>query len=626
MKRGSFQYKEKLHYRNQMQTQAVTQEKDEVLISLKESVTGAKGMARLICEGKRIRLKLEFEKNDYNRYWITFPTKKGEHYYGCGETFSKLDLRGEKVRIWVAEHQNSNRISKKIVKEKIRGKRPEKVLPFSKYESYYVQPTFVSSGHYYVHADGTSYMEFDFRKEGQVTLYLRENCEIEFGNADSFEELSELLSERLGRQRELPDWIYDGVILGIQEGTDVVEQKLQEAKKYGIPVNGVWCQDWSGCRKTKFGYQVMWNWEWDQQLYPGLKEKIEEFRNEGIRFLGYINPFLAIEKELYQYASAHGYCVKDAKGSDYYVTITTFPAAMVDFTNPKAYEWYKEVIKKNMIGLGMSGWMADFGEYLPPDCVLFSGEDPKLVHNTWPQIWAKLNREAIAECGMEKEIFFFTRAGFTGTIQEASMMWNGDQHVDWSVDDGLPSVIPATLSLAMSGYGITHSDAGGYTTILHMTRSKELLMRWEEMNVCSPLLRTHEGNQPGRNVQFDTDEELLKHLAKMAALHVKLKDYLKECVKEAAEHGIPVMRPLFYHYGEEEAFTESSEYLLGRDILVAPVLKEGETGRDCYLPKDNWIHLFTGKEYQGGKIHIAAPIGQPPIFIRKGSKVKEQLG
>ena len=128
---------------------------------------------------------------------------------------------------------------------------------------------------------------------------------------------------------------------------------------------------------------------------------MKEWKEKGVRFLGYINPFMAIEKELYAYASKQGYCVKDREGKDYLVTITTFPAAMIDFTNPAAYEWYKNLIKENMIGIGMGGWMADFGEYLPVDAVLYSGEDPQLIHNRWPAIWAKLNREAIGVVQLE---------------------------------------------------------------------------------------------------------------------------------------------------------------------------------------------------------------------------------
>ena len=630
MSRGSFKYKQKISGKRKLTLQ--NQEKTEegyLLAYVDPKGSGAKEQVHQFAvtqQGSQIRLAyVGEEKPGVNRYWLTFVTNPKEHIYGCGETYSELDLKGQNVRIWVAEHQNTGRISKKIIKEKLLGKHPDKKLSFDKYESYYAQPTFVSSDKYYVHCDINAYSEFDFTDAGKITLYFQEPPVIITDSGQDFAEVSRKLTGLLGRQKALPDWLYDGVILGIQEGTDVVDAKIKKAKEAGVPVVGVWCQDWSGCRRTGFGYQVMWNWEWDQELYPGLDKKIAEWKEEGVRFLGYINPFIAIEKDLYAYASEHGYCVQDREGKDYLVTITTFPAAMVDFTNPEAYEWYKGLIKENMIGLGMGGWMADFGEYLPIDAVLYSGEDPAIIHNQWPAIWAKMNQEAVAECGKEGQVFFFTRAGHTGTIAHSHMMWTGDQHVDWSIDDGLPAVIPATLSLAMSGYGIAHSDVGGYTTIMHMRRSKELLLRWEEMNVFSPLFRTHEGNQPVNNVQFDDDEELLAQLAKCGRMHVALKDYLKGLVAEEISDGTPVMRPLFYHYDEAEAYTEKTEYLLGRDLLVAPVYEEGAKSRTIYLPSDGWVNIFDGKEYAGGHMIVEAPIGKPPVFVRKDSKDYEAL-
>lgn len=630
MSRGSFKYKQKISGKRKLTLQ--NQEKTEegyLLTYVDPKGSSAKEQVHQFAvtqQGSQIRLAyVGEEKPGVNRYWLTFVTNPKEHIYGCGETYSELDLKGQNVRIWVAEHQNTGRISKKIIKEKLLGKHPDKKLSFDKYESYYAQPTFVSSDKYYVHCDINAYSEFDFTDAGKITLYFQEPPVIITDSGQDFAEVSRKLTGLLGRQKALPDWLYDGVILGIQEGTDVVDAKIKKAKEAGVPVVGVWCQDWSGCRRTGFGYQVMWNWEWDQELYPGLDKKIAEWKEEGVRFLGYINPFIAIEKDLYAYASEHGYCVQDREGKDYLVTITTFPAAMVDFTNPEAYEWYKGLIKENMIGLGMGGWMADFGEYLPIDAVLYSGEDPAIIHNQWPAIWAKMNQEAVAECGKEGQVFFFTRAGHTGTIAHSHMMWTGDQHVDWSIDDGLPAVIPATLSLAMSGYGIAHSDVGGYTTIMHMRRSKELLLRWEEMNVFSPLFRTHEGNQPVNNVQFDDDEELLAQLAKCGRMHVALKDYLKGLVAEEICDGTPVMRPLFYHYDEAEAYTEKTEYLLGRDLLVAPVYEEGAKSRTIYLPSDGWVNIFDGKEYAGGHMIVEAPIGKPPVFVRKDSKDYEAL-
>ena len=623
MNRGSFRYNTKVSDRQKLVKEVTEDLEGGFSLLFRDEQNKHHRLNVREIDGKVHVDYVPVDGTDYNRFWIVLPASENEHIYGCGETYSEFDLKGQKVRIWVAEHQNTSRISAKIIREKLFGKKPEKVLPFEKYESYYVQPTFVSSDGYYLHADTKAYAEFDFRHKDRTVLHFQENPSIIMEEGNSFEEISEKLTGLLGRQGNLPDWIYDGAILAMQGGTEVLEEKLQKALDSGIKVCGIWSQDWCGCRRTGFGYQVMWNWQWDEELYPGLDKKIAEWKEKGVHFLGYINPFMAIEKNIYQEASEKGYCVKDKEGKDYLVTITTFPAAMIDFTNPEAYQWYKNLIKKNMIEFGLSGWMADFGEYLPVDAVLYSGEDAAMIHNEWPAIWAKMNREAIEECGKQDEIFFFTRAGYTGTLKHSTMMWTGDQHVDWSIDDGLPSVIPATLSLAMSGFGVTHSDAGGYTTIMHMKRSKELLMRWEEMNAFSPLLRTHEGNQPVNDVQFDADEETLAQMAKMSKIHASLKDYLKELVKENAEKGTPVMRPIFYHYDEEWAYTEKTEYLLGRDILVAPVYKEGANKRFVKLPKDEWIHLFSGKQYVEGTYEIESEIGYPPVFVRKGSKLEQ---
>ena len=150
-------------------------------------------------------------------------------------------------------------------------------------------------------------------------------------------------------------------------------------------------------------------------------------------------------------------------------------------------------------------------------------------------------------------------------------------------------------------------------------------MRWEEMNAFSPLFRFHEGNQPSRNVQFDGDLELVEQLARTTKWHVSLKAYLQKLEREAVESGTPVMRPLFYHYDEADAYTEKTEYLLGRDILVAPVYKEGEKEREVYLPQDEWVHLFTGRTYTGGKHLIGAPVGTPPVFVRKAAEAEISL-
>ena len=634
MKRGSFSYRRKRRYRHAAVLKSADMLENGIRMYFSEEKNNREHVLLILKKDEYVEISYENPAyEDVNRYFITFVSRKDEKFFGCGETYSQLNLKGEKVRIWVAEHQNAKRITGKLIKGKILGANDKKKLKFSEYESYYAQPTFVSSDKYFIHVDTGEYCEFDFRTDNKITIETQTPPHLFSAGAASFRELSVILSGLIGRRRGLPDWTYDGVILASQDwgldqkghtvsacdGIREIDRKIEICLENDIPVKGFWCQDWCGCRCTAFGYQVMWNWAYDRQKYPDLPENISRWKSKGIRFLGYINPFLALEGELYAEAKEKGYCVRNSKGEDYLVKITTFPAAMVDFSNPEAYDWYKGIIKENLIGIGMGGWMADFGEYLPTDAVLFSGQSAESMHNSWPAIWARLNREAIIECGVGDEVFFFTRAGSTQSVKYSDIMWTGDHHVDWSVDDGLPSVITASLSLAMSGFGYSHSDVGGYTTLPGLTRDRELLMRWEEMCAFSPLFRAHEGNQPGRNVQLLDDEELIKHLSRCAGWHVHLKRYLKELTGELERNGTPVMKPLFYNYDDPGCYEETTEYLLGDDLLIAPVTEPGKSSRNVYLPQragESWINIFDGKRYSERLITVVAKIGRPPVFVR----------
>jgi alpha-glucosidase len=612
MNRGSFSVKEKI--------------KSVKGIRLVEAAVSPEGVDLWLTEGSlRINLigeRVEFRFSDfdsYNRLWIKIPAAAREHIYGCGEIFTEFDLRGKTVDVWVSEHINAASIAKKLVKIATGRRDSQKKEKFEKYETYYAQPTFLSSDKYYFHSFASSRVQFDFTNARWHGVKMDSVSDFVLGFGDTFEDVMGDITAVVGRQPELPDWVYDGEILGIQGGTELMMSKVDNTLRHGMKVNGVWIQDWEGRRITAAGKQLMWNWEWDRELYPGLDSSIARLREENIRVMGYCNTFLAIEKPLYQIAKEKGYCVKNASGGDYMVTITTFPAAIVDLTNPEACAWLKGIIKRNMIDFGLAGWMADFGEYLPTDAVLYSGESAELAHNTWPARWAKLNREALEEAGVLDEITFFTRAGYTGTTKYSTLMWNGDNHVDFSIDYGMPSVIPAMLSLTCSGFGLSHSDTGGYTTFKKLRRSEELYMRWCEMNAFTPLMRSHEGNNPDINAQFDASETVLRHQARMSKIHVALAPYIRKAVEYNAATGVGAVRPLFFYYDESRAYTESYEYLLGRDILVAPVIRPHADTRKVYLPDDEWVRFGTGETYTGGEYTVKAPLGQIPVFYRKNA-------
>lgn len=613
MSRGSFKTKD--HAYDSHKLTFVSQDGDRYLF----------GDGRVTCEiiaTYEPCLKLHFHVDyPYNRFTIRFKTFSGEHIYGCGEQYTTLDLHGKQVPIWVSEHQAILKIAKKLLHEKLHGPDPDRVSAYKNHQTYCSVPSFVSSKHYAFYCHEDSYGKIFFR-DGEVLIQFRQFPQsISILTANNTRELASKLCYLVGISPRIPDWVNDGAILAIQGGIDVLRRKYREAKEKGIKVAALWAQDWCGHVVTSFGYQVYWNWFADEELYKGLSEFIQELNADGVRFLGYINTFLKEGSPLYNEAKKKGFLVKHKDGSVYLIQSTTFDAGIVDLTNPTAYDWYKEIMKKNMIGYGLSGWMADFGEYLPTDSVVYGG-DPEKLHNRWPTLWAKCCRDAINESGKDDEIFIFNRAAYGHTLQYTNSMWNGDQHVDYSDEYGLGSVIPATLSLSCSGCGIIHSDIGGYTTVMFMKRGPELLRRWSEMNVFTPVFRTHEGNRPKDNAQYD-DPEVIEEFAQNSRLFAQLKPYRLHVLNQYYNEGLPTMRPLFFHFAEDEAFVNQREYLFGRDVLVAPVLRDKKQSQEVYLPKERWVQFFTGKTYEGGKHTIETPLGMPIAFYRQDSAFKE---
>lgn len=563
-----------------------------------------------------------------NRVRIALVAEPEEFVYGCGEQFSYLNLRGRLFPLWTSEQgvgrNKATRITQLADLDGGAGG--------DYWWTFFPQPSFVSSNNWWCGVSSSAYAEFDFRQNSRHNLYIWEiPSEIIIGLADTMAATVSDISDFFGRQGSLPSWCFDGVVLGVQGGTQNCLEKLERARSSGVTVAGIWAQDWQGINITSFGQRLRWNWCWDQERYPGLDQEIKRLKKEGVRFLGYINPYVGADMSLYCEAACKGYLAKAPGGEDYRVDFGEFFAGIVDLTNPEAFTWYKDVIKNNLIALGLSGWMADFGEYLPTDAVLYDGTSAEIAHNAWPALWAKCNREAVDEAVEEglaapNDLLFFMRAGGPGSQRFCPLMWAGDQNVDWSVDDGLPSVIPAALSLGLSGHGLHHSDIGGYTTLYGMQRTKELFMRWAELAALTVFMRTHEGNRPLDNWQFDSDDETLAHLAAMTSFHKVLKPYLEYVVSENSALGIPAMRPLFLQFeADRPSWTIQDQYLLGMHLLVAPVLEEGARARKLHLPAGEWVHLWSGSHYNitneamGTEVLVAAPLGEPPVFYQANS-------
>lgn len=573
--------------------------------------------AEVTAEGDLAVLKFHTEDTNINRFWFRAAADEDEKIYGCGEQMSYFNLRGRNFPLWTSEpgvgRDKTTYVTwRSDVENKAGG---------DYYNTNFPQPTFVSTKKYWLNVKSTAYADFNFKNDSFHELQIWEVPEeIRIEAADTYIEILKKLTDYFGRQPELPDWVYNGLVIGAQGGNERSFGILEKCLEHGLQVSGLWCQDWVGKRVTSFGKRLQWNWKYNEEMYPDLPEKIKEINKRGVRFLGYVNPYLVQGSELFDEAAEKGYFARKSDGEYYLVDFGEFYCGVIDLTDPDAFDWFKNVIRKYSIDIGIDGWMADFGEYLPTDdIVLHSGESPMKEHNHWPALWAKCNYDAVKESGKLGEVVYFMRAGAAGSQKYSTLMWAGDQSVDFSRHDGLCTVITAALSAGMTGCGLNHSDIGGYTSLFGNVRTKEVFLRWAEMAAFTPFMRTHEGNRPDDCFQFYDDEDTLNRMARLTSVYKMLAPYTKKLVHENAETGTPVQRALFLHYEDDpKAYDVQSEYLYGPDMLVAPVYLGDQKTWDVYLPEDKWVHLWTGEEFDGGIVTVDAPLGMTPVFYRKG--------
>lgn len=558
----------------------------------------------------------------YDRIMVDLVGEPGETLWGGGEQMSYLTLNGRRFPFWTSEPGV--------------GREPGTPLTDAMsadgsfaggdyWTTNYPEPTLLSSRGYAMALRSAAYSEVDCTDPSRVgwTVWTGDLSFDLFAGATPAALVGAMARCYGHEQPPLPDWAIGGAIVGLKDGANSFA-RLERIMDAGAAVSGLWCEDWVGIRQTSFGRRLFWDWQWNAVRYPDLPAKIAGLRARGIRFLGYVNPYLAVDGPQYAQAARLGYLARQADSdAAYAVDFGEFDAGVVDFTNEAASAWFaEEIIGKQMIDFGLDGWMADFGEYLPVDLRLHAG-DPMEEHNRWPVRWAEVNHRAVASRGRVGDVVWFMRAGGHGAPRYCPLLWAGDQSVDFSRHDGIGTVVTAALSAGLVGNAYSHSDVGGYTSLHGNVRTEELFHRWYELGAFTPVMRTHEGNRPDDNLQIDSTPELLRGFARWSRVHAALAPWVRHLCAEASADALPAQRALFLHYPDDpETFAIQDQYLYGADLMVAPVMEEGAVARRVYLPGDattQWCHLWSGADYAPGWHDVAAPVGDPPVFYRTGS-------
>lgn len=345
----------------------------------------------------------------------------------------------------------------------------------------------------------------------------------------------------------------------------------------------------------------------------------------------YINPMLAdvkalgkssFHRNMFQEAVELDLLVKDSQGN----LTMPYGAGLLDLTRPEVREWTKSIIKEQMLEAGVVGFMCDFGEAMPIDSSSsMPGLSTQELHNYYPTLWAQTAREAIKEKGLEGEAIFFSRSSGIQGPAYSPLYWNGDQLPTFDQNDGLRSSITGMLSGGLSGMALSHSDIGGYTAVHfpglgeHFDRDFELLARWCEAAAFTSVYRSHVGTLPS-SLQIYSNNETILHFAKFAHVYASWGVLRKELMLQAETTGMPMARALMINYAQcPEAWTIQDQWLLGDDLLVAPLMDAKAISRSVWLPPStqHWRHIWSGQLFPGDQhVVVNSSIGEPPIFTR----------
>ncbi|WP_077623082.1 glycoside hydrolase family 31 protein [Sediminibacillus massiliensis] len=530
-----------------------------------------------------------------------------DHFYGFGEKSGFLDKRGEKYEMW-----NTDVFA------------PHNPETDPLYESIPYFMTLRNGRAHGVFFDNTYRTFFDMKTIDEVYSFMAEGGQLDYyifaGPAPK--DVLEQYTWITGRMPLPPKWA-----LGYHQSrySYETEQEVRELadtfREKDIPVDVIYLDI-----HYMNGYRVF---TFDKDRFPEPKKLIEDLRESGIRIVPIVDPGVKKDPEyaIYQQGITDDLFCKYLEGNVYFGDVWPGVSAFPDFTDEKVRDWWGQN-HKFYTDMGIEGIWNDmnepavFNETKTMDTEVMhkndgSPETHRALHNVYGLLMGKATYEGLKEQLNGKRPFLLTRAGYAG-VQRYAAVWTGDNRSFW---EHLQMSLPMCMNLGLSGVAFTGPDVGGFAH----DANAELLTRWTQVGAFTPYFRNHSAigtlyQEPWRF--GETHGELIK---KYIELRYKWMPQLYSVFREASEKGLPVMRPLFMEFPEDEkTYRISDQFMIGNNVLVAPVMAPGVTDRAVYLPEGEWTDYLTGDQYEGGKAHLVhAELDHLPIFVRKGTAIME---
>ena len=361
---------------------------------------------------------------------------------------------------------------------------------------------------------------------------------------------------------------------------------------------------------------------WDEKNYGKAGELFASLRERGVKPVTIIDPGTKLEKGYFMHDEgiANDYFVKDTDGSVYVNAVWPGDSNFPDFGREEVRRWWAGK-HKLLVDMGVGGVWNDMNEpasfhgELPQDVVFYDEErqtNHAEMHNVYGHLMSKSTFEGLKE-QTGKRPFVITRACYAGS-QKYTTVWTGDNQSLWH---HLQMVIPQLCNLGISGFSFCGTDVGGFGADC----TPELLCRWIEAACFSPLFRNHSAKGTKSQEPWRFDKEVVDINRKYIELRYRFLPYIYDLFYQGEKTGLPVMRPLVLEYPEDaEVRNLNGEFMVGEQMLVAPVLEQGATKRMVYLPEGVWYDYWTGERVEGKQYILKdAPIDVCPIYIKAGS-------
>ena len=504
-----------------------------------------------------------------------FTLTADEMIFGCGESATGLNKAGQKVNLFVTDPQG-----------------PETD------QMYKPIPFFMSNRGYgmFMHTSAPVTCDFGATYIGLNKMFMGdENLDlfVFFGEPkDILDEYTDLV----GKPGMPPLWSFGTWMSRITY--------FSEKEGYDVAAN---------IRKNKYPCDVIhfdtgWfdvDWQCDYKFsenrFQNPQQMLKDLRSQGFHVCLWQLPYFTPKNRYFSELIEKDMYVKNGNGELPYEDV------VLDFSNPETVKWYQDKLA-GLLNIGVSAIKVDFGEAAPLNGIYASGKSGWYEHNLYPVRYDMAVSEITKK--LHNENIMWARAAWAGS-QRYPLHWGGDAA---TTNTGLLGTLRAGLSFGLSGFSFWSHDMGGFVK----STLEDLYCRWIPFGFLTSHTRAH-GAPPTEPWLYDS-KRVQDVFRKSAEMKYRLMPYVYAQAKECTEKGLPMLRALFVEFPDDPgAWKVDDEYLFGSQILVAPLLESGMTGRTVYLPEGKWIDYQTEKVYEGGWHRIEA--GSLPIImlVRDGS-------